>query len=113
MDPSRRRGQGRSLAGNGGVSEEPALSLLGYLIMTRQYRAGHGIGGVHNVRLGHRKSRDVVGDRVEVLGIACTLRGAGAGTTDSGNKREAGNDSELRMVHQLIRSGEVFSRYCR
>jgi len=47
--------------------------------MTRKNRARHRIGGVHHVRLGHRKCRDVVGDRIEVLGIAGALRRAGCG----------------------------------
>src|SRR6516164_3947538 len=51
----------------GGVPKESAPSLLGQLIMTRKDVTGHRIGGVHHVRLRHRKRRDVVGNRVEVL----------------------------------------------
>src|SRR6516162_3255880 len=92
----------------GGAPKEPPPSLLGQLIMTRKYGAGHRIGGVHHVRLGHREGRDVVGDRVEVLGIAGALRCADTRTTEGSDKSQRGDEDEAGTVHQLIRSRKGF-----
>src|SRR6516165_5350663 len=95
------------------ASKEPAPSLLGQLIMTRKYGAGHRIGGVHHVRLGHREGRDVVGDRVEVLGIAGALRCADTRTTEGSDKSQRGDEDEAGTVHQLFRSRKGFGSYRR
>src|SRR6516162_2402541 len=97
----------------GGAPKEPLPLLLGQLIMKRKYGVGHRIGGVHHVRLGHREGRDVVGDRVEVLGIAGALRRANTRTTDGSEKSQRGDKDEAGTVHQLIRSTKGFGSYRR
>ena len=81
--------------------------------MTREYRAGHRIGGVHHVRLRHRKGRDIVGDRIEVLSVAGSLRRPGGSATNSGNKRKSGDGGAMRIVHQSFRSEGGLLGYCR
>src|ERR1700756_5010475 len=98
MDPRPRRGQG---------------SLLGQLIVVREDGTGHRIGGVHHVRLRHRKRRDVVGDPVEVLGIAGTLWRTDYSATYSSGNRQQDDKKDMGAVHQSIRSEGVFLSYCR